>query len=149
MIPHRARRSVLALAAAVLAALPAAAAEPVDWEMVNRIRHEGLHHSEVMETARQLTDVIGPRLTGSPGLARANQWTRDQLAEWGLANAHLEPWGPFGRGWSFSRTAVHMLAPDAVPLPALPEAWTPGTDGPVRGTAMRLEVEKPEDLEDF
>jgi hypothetical protein len=149
MIPHSARRSCLALAAAVLAALPAAAAEPVDWEMVNRIRHEGLHHSEVMETARQLTDVIGPRLTGSPGLARANQWTRDQLAEWGLANAHLEPWGPFGRGWSFSRTAVHMLAPDAVPLPALPEAWTPGTDGPVRGTAMRLEVEKPEDLEDF
>src|SRR5690349_10728558 len=65
-----------------------------------RIRDEGLNHSHVMEILEYLTDVIGPRLTGSPNLKRANDWTRDQFLSWGMTNAHLEAWGPFGRGWS-------------------------------------------------
>jgi hypothetical protein len=134
-----------------LLAFPAALAadEPVDWEMVNRIRDEGFNRSQVMETLRYLTDTIGPRLTGSPALKEANEWTRDQLEEWGLENAQLEPWGPFGRGWSFSRAAVHMLEPRQVPLMALPRGWTPGTEGPIQGTVMKVKIESEEDFEEY
>jgi hypothetical protein len=122
------------------------AAEPVDYDMVNRIREEGLRRSQVMETLTQLTDGIGPRLTGSPQCKEANEWTRKQLEEWGLSNARLEAY-PFGRGWSFSRAAVHMTAPRATPLLALPKAWTPGTEGPVKGTAMRIDLAAEKDFE--
>src|SRR5439155_9353312 len=70
---------------------------------IARIRDEGMNRSQVMETASFLMDVIGPRLTGSPNLRRANEWTRQKLESWGLVNGHLEPWGTFGRGWSLVR----------------------------------------------
>jgi len=127
---------------------PALAEEPVDWEMVTRIRDEGLHHSQVMETLRHLTEEIGPRLTGSPQMKQANEWTRDQMTEWGLANAHLEPFD-FGRGWSFTRASLHLVEPIGMPLIALPEAWTPGTDGPVRGELMRVEIESKDDFDKY
>ncbi|HLE85109.1 MAG TPA: peptidase M28, partial [Thermoanaerobaculia bacterium] len=94
------RKALALLVPTVLAVLPiplAHAEEPIDWQAVNRIRNEGFHASQVMATARELTEVVGSRLTGSPGMRRANEWTRDRLAEWGLADARLEPWGPFGR----------------------------------------------------
>jgi hypothetical protein len=122
------------------------AQEEVDLDMVNRIRQEGFHNSEVMEIVGHLSDVIGPRLTGSPGLKRANEWTRAKLEEWGLENAQLEGL-EFGRGWSFDHAAVHMVQPRRTPLLALPKAWTPGTDGPVKGQAMRVTLESVEDLE--
>ena len=135
--------------ACLLAALPAAAAEPIDWQMVNRIRDEGFNRSQVMATLEHLTDVIGPRLTGSPAARAANEWTRDRLAEWGLADAHLEAWGPFGRGWSFSRSSVHMLEPRQLPLMALPRAWTPGTRRPVRGEVVLVEAKEEPDLGEY
>ena len=86
------RRTVAALSAlvlwtgALLAPVPLAeAGEPVDLDMVTRIRDEGFRRSQVMETARYLTDEIGPRLTGSPALQRAHEWTLARLEEWGLA----------------------------------------------------------------
>lgn len=124
-------------------------AETVDWEVVNRIRDEGFARSQVMETARHLTEEIGPRLTGSPAMKEANEWTRDRLASWGLANAEVEPWGEFGRGWSFDRAAVHLVEPFAMPLVALPEAWTPGTAGPVRGEVVRVSIESVDDLDAY
>jgi carboxypeptidase Q len=141
----------LATLAVLVLALPASssasnAEEPVDLAMVSRIRDEGFRHSQVMETVRQLTDGLGPRLTGSPQLKEANEWTRHRLEEWGLANAHLEPY-PFGRGWSFSRAAVHMIKPQAMPLHALPKAYTPGTDGPVRGPVVIAVLKKEADFE--
>ena len=143
-------RTLHALAAAVLLlSSPVhsqrSAEEPVDFDMVSRIREEGLHHSQVMETVRHLTDVIGPRLTGSPQLKAANEWTRQKLADWGLREARLDPY-PFGRGWSFSRSAVHMLKPQPVPLIALPRAFSPGTAGPVRGTVVVAKLAKEEDF---
>jgi hypothetical protein len=123
------------------------ASERVDLEMLTRIREEGFERSRVMEVMEALCDEIGPRLTGSPAMRRANEWTRDTLEEWGLENAHLEAWGPFGRGWSFDHCAVHVLAPRRTPVAALPLAWTPGTDGPVRGAAIRVTLESEEDLE--
>ncbi len=141
-------RSALLALPLLFLSMSVSAEEPVDWEMVNRIRDEGLNRSEVMSIMEQLTDRIGPRLTGSPAMKEANEWTRQQLEDWGLENAHLEAFD-FGRGWSFSRTAVHMIQPQEVPLVALPKAWTPGTEGPVRGTAMRVKIETEKDLEKY
>jgi hypothetical protein len=118
----------------------------VDLAVMTRIRDEGFHRSQAAATSAYLTDRIGPRLTGSPELKEANEWTRRQLADWGLANAHLEAWGPFGRGWSFNRSLVTMIVPRQVQLPALPKAWTPGTSGEVRGEAMRVTIDSEADL---
>src|SRR5512144_2165851 len=83
--------------------------EKVDLETITRIRYEGFHNSKVMELASGLMDSIGERLTGSPNMKRANDWTRDKLTEMGLVNAHLEAWGPFGRGWANQYVHARML----------------------------------------
>ncbi len=127
----------------------AAAAEPVNLEMVTRIQQEAFYRSKVMDTMEQLTDVIGPRLTGSPAMALAHAWTGQQLRDWGMSNVHDEAYDDFGRGWEFSRAHVDVLEPRACPLRALPSAWTPGTDGPVDGEVMTVTIEKPEDLEQY
>lgn len=127
----------------------AAAQEPVDLDMVNRIRHEAFHHSEVMPTLEYLTETIGPRLTNSPQMARANAWTRSKFNEWGLTNVHDEAFEDFGRGWEFSNANVQMLSPRVTPLLALPKAWTPGTDGPVEGAVTAVKLKKVEDLEQY
>src|SRR5215510_10557543 len=95
-----------------------------------RLKDEGLNRSQVMATLSYLSDVIGPRLTGSPNLKRANEWTRDQLSKWGLQNAHLESWGPFGRGWALKSFFAEVIAPQGIPLIAYPKAWSPGTNIP-------------------
>lgn len=77
---------------------PQPATESLDLDMYARVREEGFNHSHIMEYASALFDDIGPRLTGSPNLAKANAWTRDQLTAMGCANAHLESWGDFGMG---------------------------------------------------
>ncbi len=137
----------MALVASLVAVAAASRAESVDYGAVTLIRDEGFNGSKVMETLAQLTDVLGPRLTGSPGAKKANEWTREQLATWGLVNAHLESFGPFGRGWSLERVSVHAIAPFTAPLIALPKAWTPGTEGPVRGKVVKAKLESEADLE--
>ena len=127
----------------------AVAQEPVDLDMVNRIRNEAFHHSQVMATLSHLTESIGPRLTASPQMAEANAWTRGKFKEWGLANVHDEAFDDFGRGWEFSNASVQMLTPRARPLHALPKAWTPGTRGHVEGSLMAVTIKKPADLEKY
>ncbi|MGE0640149.1 MAG: M20/M25/M40 family metallo-hydrolase [Thermoanaerobaculia bacterium] len=138
----------LAAGGAQSASAGAAALSATDAEMLGRIRDEGFRRSQVMATAEHLTDVIGPRLTGSPQMRAANDWTREKLESWGLRNAHLES-HDFGEGWSFERCAVRQLSPAVAVLSALPKAWTPGTDGPVRGVAMETKLEKEEDLDEL
>jgi carboxypeptidase Q len=123
--------------------------ETVDLETVSRIRYEGFHNSQVMTFASGLMDSIGERLTGSPNMKRANEWTRDTLTEIGLSNAHLEPWGPFGRGWANQYVNVRMTSPDIVPLIAYAKAWTPGTNGVVTGKCIRANIEKKEDFDKY
>ena len=101
------------------AALHCSAQEKVDLEMIGKIRYEGFHNSKIMEIASGLMDHIGPRLTGSPNMKRANEWTRDKLKDFGLVNSHLEPWEPFGRGWSNEYTNVRMVSPDIATLDCL------------------------------
>ncbi len=111
--------------------------EKVDLDMVTKIRYEGFRNSKIKEIAEGLIENIGPRLTGSPNMKRANEWTRDQLTKFGLVNAHLEAWGPFGRGWWNEYVNVRMLSPDTQTVIAYPKAWTPGTDEAHCGTAIR------------
>ncbi|QOW22473.1 M20/M25/M40 family metallo-hydrolase [Lysobacter avium] len=127
----------------------AIAQEPVDLDMVGKIRQEAFHRSQVMATFSHLTESIGPRLTNSPQMAEANAWTRSQLTDWGLANVHDEAFEDFGRGWEFSDASVQMLSPRVAPLHALPKAWTPGTNGPVEGEVMLVTIKKTEDLEKY
>ncbi len=140
---------VIVVLSSVPAILSQERPEKVDLETISRIRYEGFHNSQVMSFASGLMDSIGERLTGSPNMKRANEWTRDQLTEIGLSNAHLEPWGPFGRGWANQYVNVRMTSPDIVPLIAYAKAWTPGTSGVVSSKCIRANIEKKEDFEKY
>lgn len=152
--------AALALGAAGAAAAQSAAVAPgapvrqvvqerVDLEVVARIRDEGLNRSQVAELAGYLMDVIGPRLTGSTGMRRANEWTAQKLREWGLANVKVEPWGEFGRGWERVSYSGRILAPFVQPLSAQPVAWTASTKGTVVGPAVIVEADSLPDLERY
>ncbi|HMV49679.1 MAG TPA: M20/M25/M40 family metallo-hydrolase [Blastocatellia bacterium] len=112
---------------------------------IERIKDEGMNRSQVMQTLSYLTDVIGPRLTASPNLKRANEWTRDKMKEWGM-EAHLEPWGPFGRGWTLKSFSAEIIAPQAIPLIAYPKAWSLGTNGPLTADIVYVEAKDEAEL---
>src|SRR5205085_1895789 len=134
------KRAVTPIAAALILCLTVGAqvapVEKVDMEMMKKIREEGLERSQVMDTLSWLTDVIGYRLTGSPNMKAANEWTKERLAKYGLVNSHVEPWGTFGRGWSFDKVSIHVTEPTPFPVIGYPKAWTPGTNGPVVGEVI-------------
>jgi len=102
-----------------------------------------------MQTLSYLTDVIGPRLTGSPNLKRANEWTRDKLTSWGLTNAHLEAWGPFGRGWSVKRFSAQIVEPQTIALTGFPKAWSPGFDKPFAAEVVHFTATNEAGLESY
>jgi len=128
-----------------LRALPAT--QPDD--VIARIRDEGLNRSHAMATLDYLCNGIGPRLTGSPACRRANEWTRDQLASWGLANAHLEEWGPFGRGWSVESFSLRVVEPGFIQLSGYPKAWSPGLDAPLTAEVIHLDARSEDELEKY
>jgi len=126
----------LALMLAALGVL--AAEERPDEATFWKIRQEATNRSQILQTLHVLTDVYGPRLTGSPNLKAAGEWAVQQMTSWGLKNAHLEPWD-FGRdGWANERLTAHITAPvkDALVVEAL--AWTPSTTGVSRGQAVQI-----------
>jgi carboxypeptidase Q len=129
--------------------LPQPAQENPDLRMYQQIRIEGLDHSHVMEYASALMDGIGPRLTGSPNLKRANEWTRDQLAAMGCTNAHLEDWGEFGMGWQQLNTWTRMVSPDTAVFITQAAPWSPSTNGVISGPAIWMDVKKEEDLDQY
>jgi hypothetical protein len=128
---------------------PQPATESIDLTMYSRIREEGFKHSHVMEFGAALADGIGPRLTGSPNMAKANAWTRDTLTKIGLENAHLEDWGEFGMGWQQINTWVRMVTPDPEPLWAQAAPWSPATNGPVSGEAVYVDLKDVKDLDQY
>ncbi len=137
------------LATASLCILAASRPAQGQADPIARIREESLQRSQVMKTLGHLTEVIGPRLTGSPQLYRANTWTRDQLSSWGLRNAALEPWGPFGRGWSLQRFSMQMTEPDVSALIACPKAWSPGLKQTLTGPVVMVEAKDAAELEKY
>src|SRR5258705_10720088 len=133
-------RLPLAAAFAVVAiSSPLLAQEAVDLDVVHKIRQEALQNSQVMEHLFYLTDVSGSRLTTSPGFFAAADWIVKQLGQWGIS-ARQEKWGPFGRGWTYSRFSAQMVEPQPVSLIGAPLAYTPGTNGPVSGDAMIVAI---------
>jgi carboxypeptidase Q len=150
-IPHM-RKALVGTTAAlgVCFLIQAAGPEKIDLGVLHRIRSEAFGaNSRVMDTAFYLTDVHGPRLTGSPEAKRAGEWVVKRLTEWGLANAKLEAWGPFGRGWSCTHFSAEMKEPEFQPLIGFAQPWSPGTNGPVSGQAILAVISGPEDLEKF
>ncbi|MFY9905749.1 MAG: M20/M25/M40 family metallo-hydrolase [Terriglobales bacterium] len=128
---------------------PQPAKENIDYTMYQRIRDEGITHSHVMEYASALADGIGPRLTGSPNLKRANEWTRDQLTAMGCSNAHLEDWGEFGMGWQQLNTWVRMTSPDTAVFIAQAAPWSPSTNGAVSGQAVWVDIKEEKDFDQY
>lgn len=118
-------------------------------EVIDRIKDEGMNRSQVMQTLSYLTDVIGPRLTGSPQMKRANEWTRDQMTKWGMQNAKLEAWGPFGRGWTLKNFDAKVVAPYTIPVIAYPKAWSPSTKGVVTADVVYLNVKTDADFDKY
>ena len=151
---HIRRRFALGAVIALLVApaLPLSAQPPttekLDLDAIYRIKEEGLQRSKVMEIESYLTDVYGPRLTGSPNIKEAADWAQKAMTDWGLANVHLETW-PFGRGWQNQRFTANAVTPRAYPLIAYPKAWTPGTNGPVTGDAVIAVITDEKDFAEF
>ncbi len=112
----------------------------MDADITWKIRREASEHSQVMRTLHMLSDVYGPRLTGSPNLKNAQDWVVQQATSWGLANAHTEPWDFAHDGWSNERVAVHVVSPVKDSLVAEALAWTPGTSGPVTARTVQIEL---------
>src|SRR5574338_1575861 len=126
--------------------VPLCAQEKVDLEALYRIKAEALQRSKVMDHLLYLTDVNGPRLTGSPGYQKAAEWCVKQLKDWGMDNARLEKWGPFGRGWQNERLSVNLIEPSYTPLIAIPMAWTNSTSGVVTDQPVLAVLRTDEDL---
>ena len=133
----------------VFSALGLSAQEKLDQETINRIKVEGLKNSKVMDIAFQLTDVNGPRLSGSPGFMKAANWAKSELEKWRLENATLEPWGEFGKGWELKKSYVAMSAPYYKPMIAYPKTWTKGTKGLKHAEVILVEAKDSADLEKY
>ena len=134
---------------ALIAAAPLAAQEKIDTAAISAIKNEELRRSQVMEIASWLTDVYGARLTGSPAAKAAGDWTVKKLNEWGMANAKLESWGPFGRGWTNERMVAQVVTPRPFPIIAYAAAWTPGTNGAVKADVVLMKADSAPDLEKY
>ncbi len=118
--------------------LTLAQGEKIDLATIQKIREEGLQHSHVMDIAFHLTDASGNRLTASPGFNRAANWAKQQLADWGLSGAALDPWGEFGKGWELEKSYIALTAPYYKPLIAYPKAWCDGTNGPKSAAVLLI-----------
>ncbi len=120
--------------------------EKFDTAAVSKIKDEGMNRSQVMEILSYLTDVYGPRLTGSPEYKQAAEWAASKMKQMGLENVHFDKWGPFGKGWTLKRFSAHVTSPRVIPLIAYPKAWTPGTKGTLKADVAYLDVKKEEDF---
>ena len=129
--------------------LPQPAQETLDYSMYVNIRDEATAHSHIMEYASALMDGIGPRLTGSPNLKRANEWTLNQFTAMGCSNAHLEDWGEFGMGWEQLNTWVRMTSPDKAVFIAQAAPWSPSTNGAVSGSAVWADIQEEKDFDKY
>lgn len=121
-------------------------AEKVDMHTVMLIRKEGFQNSNVMQSLFELTDVNGPRLTGSPGMKQAEAWAAKKLRSWGMSNVKIEQWGGFGKGWEINKSYLAMTLPYYQPLIGVPRAWTSGTNGLMKGDAVLVRIESLDDM---
>ncbi|HKT80968.1 MAG TPA: M20/M25/M40 family metallo-hydrolase [Vicinamibacterales bacterium] len=150
MFSRRTVAATVALTAAVVLPLLAqrAVSDAPDLDAFYRIKDAGISRSQVMELTSYLTDVYGPRLTGSPNIKEAADWAQKTMNGWGLSNVHLETF-PFGRGWQNDRFVALALTPRAYPLFGYPKAWTPGTKGAITGEAVMAIIQTEADFDKY
>jgi carboxypeptidase Q len=141
-------RALLVTAAAAVVPLMLFAAEKVDLSVINRIKTEAFENSKVMDHMFYLTDVNGPRLTGSPNYKAAADWIVKRMTEYGLT-AKEEKWGPFGRGWVNKHFEAHLIEPQYQPLIGMPLAWTAGTEGTVTGEPIMVTLRTEADFDKY
>jgi carboxypeptidase Q len=142
------RALLIALLAASTATIVRTQSEKLDFAMIGRIRDEGLNRSQVMDHVSWLSDVYGPRLTGSPAIQQASEWAMKKFGEWGLANAHQERWA-FGKGWTLVRFSAHLVEPQIQPLVGFPQEWSSGTHGTVTADVRRVQIATDADFEKY
>src|SRR5688572_29018529 len=133
------KKLLVVFAVSAIAASTTIAQEKIDHDIVWKIRREAMEHSQILDTLHVLTDVHGPRLTGSPNAKAAGEWVVKRATEWGLKNAHLEPWDFGHPGWLNERTSAFIITPvkDSLVVEAL--AWTPGTNGAVTASVIQID----------
>ncbi|MGH9482129.1 MAG: hypothetical protein ACRD1L_08540, partial [Terriglobales bacterium] len=131
------------LSAACLAVIPTLAQAPGLADMNARLRAEETNHSQIMWIMHEVSDVYGPRLTGSPGLRAAQDWAVRTMKSWGLANVHLEAWNFNHPGWQNWELEANVTSPFQQPLSVRAVSWTPGTNGPVSAPVVVVEPPQP------
>lgn len=125
------------------------AQEKIDYQMMQRIRQEGLQNSKMTELISYLCDIYAPRLAASPQYRQAGQWAVGKLKEFGLEKAAMESFGTLGRGWELKKFYAAMTSPQYMPLIAYPKAWTPGLEGVLKGNAVLMDIKTEADLDAF
>src|SRR5580704_17159381 len=130
------RRIALTASMACLAVLAASAQAPSVADMNTRLRAEETNNSKLMWIMHEISDVHGPRLTGSPGLRAAQEWAVATMKSWGLSNVKLEPWNFNHQGWQNYELEANVLTPFQQPLNVRAVSWTPGTKGFVEGPVL-------------
>ncbi len=145
--------STAVVTALLAAALPVAAQEgtpeKVDLKVLHEIKTQAFQHSQVMDDLFYISDVYGPRVSGSPNHRAAAEWIMTRLKSYGLQNVHLEPWGPFGNSWQYKKFYGALVEPNYAPLIGFPLAWTPGTGGPVTAEAMLAPIHTQADFDQY
>ena len=149
MIKRQPVRSLVLVVLLVLLAVQIGAQEKLDLQTVQRIRKEGLENSQITDLLIYLCDVHGPRLPASPQYVKAGEWVVAKAKELGLANAQMEPYGTFGRSWELQKFYAAMTSPQYQPLIGYPKAWTPGTNGVLKGNAVLINVRAAADLDKY
>jgi hypothetical protein len=135
----------IATAVFVAAAIATQAQSPVDLGTVSRIKQEALTRSRVMDHASWMSDVYGPRVTGTPNFQRASEWAMKQFTEWGLANVHQERFA-FGQGWRVERFSAHIVSPEPQPIIGYPRSLSPSTKGTIAGDVVRVDIQTEADF---
>ncbi|OGD18701.1 MAG: hypothetical protein A2W03_08920 [Candidatus Aminicenantes bacterium RBG_16_63_16] len=130
---------------------PAPVSRPDKAEIatVNRIWEEGVNRSRLMESLSYLTDVIGPRIPGSPAMSKGHEWAVARFKEFGMVNAAIEPSGEYGPGWQNEYVSVHLTAPAYQPVLAFPVPWTMGTKGKIIGQPVLAVIGSKSDMEKY
>jgi carboxypeptidase Q len=132
-----------ALAVCCLVVAPAMAQAPGLSDVDSQLRAQETKDSQLMWWLHEVTDVYGPRLTGSPGLKAAQDFAVKQMTQWGFSNVHLEPWNFNHPGWQNLELEANTVSPFQQTLNVRPAAWTPGTKGPVQGPVLVIEPPQP------
>ncbi len=146
---HLTIRSLAVALLLVLFSLEAGAQEKLDLQMLDRIRNEGLANSKIQDFLIYICDVYGPRLPASPQYVKAGEWVIGKAKELGLVNSAMEVYGTFGRSWELQKYYAAMIEPQYMPIIGYPKAWTPGTNGVLRGPALLLTPKTLADLDPY